>query len=342
MIQESLVRQHNLLIEARGKMTLLEQKILRAIVAEIKPTDKDFAEYQLDVKSFKELAGLKRENLYEQIKGAAKRLLSRIIEVEELDSKGGTKYWATTFIISPEYHNGVLRVSIDPKLKPYLLELGKNYTRYQLKNVMRMKSTYSLRLYELLKQHEFKGQRKFSLDELKEYLGVESDYERFYDLEKRVLKPSADEINQLTDIVISYKKIKEARTIVAVEYTIGARDKLLETEKEKDDLTDIMQRSGLNAEPLSLKQVQNLYSIAVNMTSEYSLDPCDYIKIHTLMLQEQQGIKNRSAWLKKALQEDFLNYLPKPQQISMSEAITDDERYTEILKIYEKRKQAIS
>lgn len=77
-------------------------------------------------------------------------------------------------------------------------------------------------------------------------------------------------------------------------------------------------------------------------TTVYGLDPCDYIKINLLMLTQQAGIKNHVAWLKKALREDFARFLPNPQQITIEETMTDDERYTEILKIYEKRKQATS
>lgn len=330
MKENAVVRQHNELIESRlespGKMTLMEHKILKSIISEIKPDDKDFREYQIRVSDYKALAGVDRVTIYNEVKEAIDRLFDRRIKYEGVNAKGSKRYWTTTLIISPDYDDGVLRVSIDPKLKPYLINLDRNYTKYELKYVMQMKSTYSIRLYELLKAEAWKDSKKWTvpLDRYKQLLEIENEYERIFDLEKRVLKPSRDEINRLTDLTVDYIKIKKNKTIVAIEYSIALKSKT--NPEDCDALDDIAKRSGLNEGPFKASQIQDIYTIATLTTSESGVDPCDYIRLHLLELKNQNVktvIKSPYAWLKKALKDDYLKLLPT-NQVTLDDILTDE------------------
>ncbi|MCR2042680.1 replication initiation protein [Anaerosalibacter massiliensis] len=113
-----------------------------------------------------------------------------------------------------------LGLYIDKDLIPYILDLKKNFTRYQIENILQLRSSYSVRIYELLKQYESIEERKINIKDLREYLGIEEEYERFYDFERSVLKVSKKEINKFTDIKINYEKIKKGRKIIAIKFTI--------------------------------------------------------------------------------------------------------------------------
>lgn len=41
---------------------------------------------------------------------------------------------------------------LNDDLKPFLLQLKEHYTQYTLDNIMAMKSTYSIRIFELLQE----------------------------------------------------------------------------------------------------------------------------------------------------------------------------------------------
>ena len=97
-------------------------------------------------------------------------------------------------------------------------ESGKLYTSYTLRYVLPMKSTYSIRLYELLKSYSKNNQSWwFELDQLRHLLDCEN-YNRFPDFRRYVLEPSVREINQYTDISIDVKLIKDGRKVKAVEF----------------------------------------------------------------------------------------------------------------------------
>lgn len=56
------------------------------------------------------------------------------------------------WVASSEYiGDGVIGLGFSQKLIPYLLQLKNKFIRYQLENVLNLKSKYSIRLYGIMK-----------------------------------------------------------------------------------------------------------------------------------------------------------------------------------------------
>jgi plasmid replication initiation protein len=68
---------------------------------------------------------------------------------------------------------GAIDIRFDPFLRPYLLELKKEFTSYKLENVIKLKSSYAIRIYELLMQYEKIRERTILLSDLRKMLGAE-------------------------------------------------------------------------------------------------------------------------------------------------------------------------
>jgi len=47
-------------------------------------------------------------------------------------------------------------ITIHRKVKPFILDIATKYTKYYFENISFLNSTYSIRLYELLKEFEFR------------------------------------------------------------------------------------------------------------------------------------------------------------------------------------------
>lgn len=209
-VKNPLVVQSNQLIDASYKVTTIgESRIIRLLIAEIEPEDEDFKSYRISVSDFATVFGLSERDgrLYEQIKEAAKALMSRTITI-----KNGESWLLINWLSSAEYRVGCgyIELCFDKKLKPYLLQLKGYFTKYQLEKVSLFKSIYSIRIFELLKMEEFKadkfGQFKKSLEyeELRLKLGIETGmYHLFTDFKKAVINVSQREINENSDIFIS-------------------------------------------------------------------------------------------------------------------------------------------
>lgn len=117
--------------------------------------------------------------------------------------RGVTSSW----LASAEYKNGegIMLLTFSPKLKPYLLQLKKAFTSYRLNNILSLKSAYSIRLYELLKKWQYLNKWECSIENLKEKFGIEQDkYKLYGHFKARVVEPAVKELNEKTDIQISY------------------------------------------------------------------------------------------------------------------------------------------
>jgi plasmid replication initiation protein len=313
--QDNQIVKANKLIEAKGRLGLLEQKLFASLVSEITPEDKDFKTYYLEIKEFAEFTGTNSDDIYPDLKQASRNLRKKEILIEQVDDDG-TKSFLVTGLFSSAKHedgSGVLEIQFDPNLKPYLLAINGEdtpFTKYMLKNVLRLSSSYSIRIYELLKQYLKARSRKFEMDELRVFLGIEEKYNRFYDLEKCVLKVAKKEINKHTDIDIDYKKIKRGCRITHIEFSI--RPSLRDTEAEaleilypKEDYQKLVKNMNLTEKKLNKKQVLKLYEIACSKANHLkNVDVYDYIKINVDYVNEKAP-DNYFAYLKKALENDF-------------------------------------
>jgi plasmid replication initiation protein len=205
----NLVFKKNPLVESRYKLNPLELKIILSVISMIEKDDSDFWTYQLRVKDLGE---------YKELKRSCRSLLTRVFEVET--DRG---WLMSNWFSSIEYiaKSGIIECSFDPKLKPYLLQIKDNFTAYTLKSVLPMRSSYSIRIYELLKQYEAIGIRGFDIEELQDILKVPKSYRVWRDFEKRVLIPAKKEINEYSDLKITYEAIKQGRKYTAVSFTIA-------------------------------------------------------------------------------------------------------------------------
>jgi len=260
---------HNNFIEARYRLTVEEQRILLALISLIKPEDEDFKDYKISVKAISELIGTKHKNMYKVLDKATDRLMHRLIKVELINEEGKRKFKKFHFISYAEYEDGkgYLIIRIDKAFKPYLLKLKEKFTKIPLKYLFTFRSTYSIRLYELLKQYENTGFRIDELSELREMLGVEpNEYKRFEAFERKVLKVAVKEINKKADIEVSYKKKKTGRKITHIEFYIKQKGLNREIDASLTKISsDALEKQGLKQEKVIENRKEENKKIAMDI-----------------------------------------------------------------------------
>ena len=216
--EDNRITKANALIEARYKLTLQEQRLILAYISLLSPEDEEFPTVEIKVKDLIQLLELNDKDYYDKIKETLERLRSRVLKIRKPDG-----YLITGWISSAEYFDkeGKVELTLDPKLKPYLLKLREAFTTYALRNILKLRSSYAIRLYELLKQYESVGRRRFSIDELRQLLGIEPDeYTRYNDFKRRVILQAQKELKEKTDIYFDFREIKRGRRVAEIEFTI--------------------------------------------------------------------------------------------------------------------------
>lgn len=129
------------------------------------------------------------------------------------------------------------------------------FTQYLLEQTANMSSAYSVRLYELLVQ--WKSAKKtpvFELMQFREQLGVEpEEYKLMSDFKKRVLQKAVDEINETSDLKVSYVQEKKGRRIVGFKFKVLT--KAQPKKKTEDNTRDPNNGDMFTIDGLSDKQL---------------------------------------------------------------------------------------
>ncbi len=220
MSKDVQISKSNRIVEARYKLTLVEQKFILMMVSLINPNDIDFKYYNIKIKEVADFIGLSTKNAYRELKKIIIRLNKKTLIIQKDDNRE----LITSWVASAEYfkHEGIIEFEFSEKLKPYLLQLKKEFTSFKISYIIQLKSTYSIRIYELLKQYEKIGKRRFALDDLRKMLGItEKEYPLFANFNQKVIKIAQKELSEKTDISFTVNKVKNGKKVVGIIFYIN-------------------------------------------------------------------------------------------------------------------------
>ncbi len=292
-----LIVKSNYLIEASYRLSLQEQRLILLMVSKIKPEDRNFHVYQIAIKDFNRIVDIKGEASYHRTKELTKKLLERSLQIKKDKST-----LQITWLSSAEYFEGkgYVELSFDPKLKPYLLKLKEFFTRYRLKHVIRLKSSYSIKLYELLKQYEHLGKRKFTLDELRYKLGLMPDeYPLYANFKQKILNRVQAELNAHTDLSFSTIEKKHGRKVVGILFVISKR-----TQQTAESMPPAISGKEKLAEHL-----REYFCLSQSQAQDI-LERYDDERIHANLAYVEDklmrnAVKNIGPYTLKAIEEDY-------------------------------------
>lgn len=137
--------------------------------------------------------------------------------------------------------NKNIKIRFAKEFYQYFYELVKKadgktaaFSSHELKHVILFNSSYAMRIYRILISEIWRTEElSIALDELKWVLQCSDKYSDLSNFKKRVLDIATDEINDLSNIQVSYENIKEGRDVVGIKFNFNFKSshKLLETKK---------------------------------------------------------------------------------------------------------------
>ena len=216
--EDNLVYQSNNLINANYDMTALEQKILLINISIINKKDTDFGLNVFRIKDLADLLQCSPELLYRDLPKLSKKIISKVVEVYNSEKDELEQF---NIIHYAKYKNkkGIVEFEINPRAKPYLLQLESFFSSFELKNALRLVGKYSIRLYQIIKASLYKREMYISLEEFKNTLKLtQKSYDRFNNITNKILIPSTEEINQKTDMELSYETVLSGRKAIGIKF----------------------------------------------------------------------------------------------------------------------------
>lgn len=220
-----VVKSNELIQKSRFQLSLQEQKIILYMISKIKPDDDIFTEQEFNILEFCKVCGIEPNSgkNYKNVKDAIKTLADKSVWITQETGSETLVRWINKAWINQK--SGIIKIRLDDDMKPYLLQLQERFTSYELLYTLAMKSQYSIRLYELLKSYEYRHRKIFEIEDLKRILSADN-YNRFPDFKRKVLDISMREINDLSDLTVTYEIIKEGRRYAKLDFSIKLKKDL--------------------------------------------------------------------------------------------------------------------
>ena len=230
-----LVVKSNRLNMAIQNLTLPELRIIQLAIVDARETGNGLSTdtpLRIDAMRYAEAFETTRQNAYNRMKEAEETLFNRRFTF--LDSEGKTV--KSRWIQRVRYldDEGAIELAFTLDVVKGITRLDgaeEFFTQYLLSQTSNLNSVYSVRLYELLIQWKTAVKTPvFELSLFRGQMGLnDGEYKAMNDFKKRVLDLAVKEINEKTDLTVSYTQEKKGRLIHGFKFTVKQKEK---TKKE--------------------------------------------------------------------------------------------------------------
>jgi plasmid replication initiation protein len=205
------INKSNLLVDASYHLTLWEQRLILAALSQIKSKTKISKEVTISVMDYAELMQVDIKNAHRELYQSVEKLYDRSVVIKH-ENKVEEFRWIQRKAL---YHKGEAKISFSwsDDVLAYISELNGRFTSYRLADVAQLKTSYAIRIYELIIRFNKTSVRWIDLVDFKNLLKLDDKYPLFKDLNKRVIKPAIKEINASSNLLVHYSTQKKGRNI---------------------------------------------------------------------------------------------------------------------------------
>lgn len=212
--------QDNAITRSSFSLTALQMDLFFNVLKQIKVESNSSHMYQINISDVVDLEREKTTN-YTALRHATKDLLSKIFEIplNNGDVIQSALISATRYVKG----EGRILVQVSDMMKPYLIDIAKNTTRYHFEIAIALKSVYAKRFYQFMAQWKVAGEWKVSLDEVKKRLQLADRYENYFDFKKGVIEVARMELMQHADLYFTYVEIKQSRRVTDFHFKIHSK-----------------------------------------------------------------------------------------------------------------------
>lgn len=216
-----LIKSNDIVQRVKFDLTETEQNIVACIVEKIDPTNLNLLEYEFNIIDFyKEFEAENSEINSRGIKASFKKLRDKSVFILLKDGTETTVSWINKLYINIQ--NSTVKIRLDEDMISYLFTLKNNFNPIILRIILKMKSQYSVIIYQLLKCYEASKFKIFQIDDLKKILMVENikSYESIKEFRMYVLDQALREINFYSDILVEYEEILKGKKVDKIYFMI--------------------------------------------------------------------------------------------------------------------------
>ena len=220
-MKNSLIVKDNALINASYNLELTEQRLIMLAIINARESGQGItadSKLEIHASDYAKLFNVSADASYKALREAVNNLFNRQFSYTAEYKKTGKvgivrSRWVSRIFYVDDL--ALLEITFAPDVVPLITRLEEHFTKYEAKQVAHLTSKYATRLYELLIAWREVGKvPQLELSEFRNRLGVvDNEYTAMSDFKKRVLEPSIKQINEHTDITVTYEQHKKGRVI---------------------------------------------------------------------------------------------------------------------------------
>lgn len=258
--KNEVVKTHRL-NTALQKLSLSEIRLMQLAIIDARETGTGIdtvTPLPIHASRYAEAFGVTRQTAYEVLVEAETSLFKRYFTfLDERDGKPVKSHWVSQAKYLDD--EAIIEIMLTPAVVKEItridaIQAKTLFTRFALEQVAPMKSVYSVRLYELLNQWRQAKKVSFDLEVFRGQLGVEeTEYKAMSDFKRRVLDLAVNEINEKSDLKVSYEQVKKGVSIVGFRFKVLTKrqPKKVPSESSRDvDTADMFTIDGLTDKQL--------------------------------------------------------------------------------------------
>lgn len=275
---KNLVVKDNALINASYNLELVEQRLILLAIVEARTSGKGVTpnnSLTITASSYMNHFGTNRNTAYQALKDACNNLFERQFSYIETNTKGNMEVVRSRWVSEIRYidNEASVKLIFSPTVSPLITLLEKNFASYELEQVAQLNSKYAVRLYEVVIAWRSTGKTPMiAIDELRNRLGVlDNEYTVTADFKRWALDRPIKQINEKTEINLSYEQHKQGRKIVGFTFTVKQKSKpkkLKTQEQERDPKTpDIF--DNLTDKEREIIAQKNAYADQIGATEQH-------------------------------------------------------------------------
>jgi len=217
----SIVKKNNQVISASYNLSIHEQQCLLYCLTQIHTNAQELPDlFRIEAKLYAELFGISVDKSYQTLKAVADTLFERYVVIDDLKTR-----WISS--IRYKEGEGTVEIRIASDMKPYLIQLKKEFTTYDIRHTAGFTSKYAIRIYEWVIQWQNANEKQVEvfIPTLRDRLMLGDKYTRINDLQKKVIQPAITDINSHSNLKLSYKMVKKGRKFISVVFSFSVKDR---------------------------------------------------------------------------------------------------------------------
>lgn len=302
--------------------------------------------YDMAVSTVKYYMGAEKTKNNDWLKAVAEGLTTKKIEWNGLRQDRTVEWGICTFLSSASIIGSRFYFRLNPEIVERLHH-PKVWGQFRLLAQIRMAKRYSLVIYGFLKDAtcrlgvEEGCEIEVTLDDLRMLLGLKpEEYREYKFFNQFVLKPALDpkkgEINLLSDLDVAYRGMREGRKVQRLSFKISQKSQF-QLALDLPQLGLPAPKAALDLEQKSPQEVNAL----CELLEEHGIEQAQAMKLIVTHTEERirenvqyvddeiatgKAIKNRAAYLVRAIERDFRSNAASAQAKQRTEGVQQQAR----------------